>query len=58
LIRTTLKGGKKYKSEKREEGIEKERKEKGKSEGKYTYPPTHHMCMKVFGKYFSKTLLT
>jgi hypothetical protein len=27
---------------------EKGRKEKGKSEGKYTYPPTHHMCMKDF----------
>jgi hypothetical protein len=52
LIRTTLKGGKKCKSGKREKGRGKGRKEKGKSEGKYTYPPTHHMCMKVFWEIF------
>jgi hypothetical protein len=34
------KGGKNDKSGKREKGRGKERKEKGKSEGKYTYPPT------------------
>jgi hypothetical protein len=46
LIRTSLKGG--GEDEERKEGIGKGIKEKGKSEGKYTYPPTHHMCMKDF----------
>jgi hypothetical protein len=33
---------------KREKREREKSKEKGKSEGKHTYPPTHHMCVKVF----------